>query len=116
MVVDNDSVDCSDFTSQAVQAARMVGLCQQGDGMSQANKNRGREAAVCVAALLGCLGLTGCAADYNGQSIPSPYYLSDDIQYFPAGPEFKLTREAAAQKEYRDTQAERLGPRPQPVP
>lgn len=32
----------------------------------------------------------------NGQTLPSPYYLQDDVQYFPAGPEFKLPREAAA--------------------
>jgi hypothetical protein len=69
------------------------------------------EAVLCVAILLACVGVMGCAADYNGQSLPSPSYLSDDPQYFPAGPEFKLTREAAAQKEYRDTQAERQNAR-----
>lgn len=30
----------------------------------------------------------------------SPYYLDDDIQYFPVGPEFKLSRDAAALKAY----------------
>ena len=34
----------------------------------------------------------------NGQTLPSPYYLQDDVQYFPSGPEFKLPREAAALK------------------
>lgn len=44
-----------------------------------------------------CLvGATGCQVSLNGQTLPSPYYLQDDIQYFPAGPEFKLPREAAA--------------------
>ena len=38
---------------------------------------------------------TGCQVSLNGQTLPSPYYLQDDIQYFPAGPEFKLSREAA---------------------
>jgi hypothetical protein len=80
--------------------------------MSQSNKTTCGKFALCGAALLACFGLTGCSADYNGQSLPSPYYLSDDIQYFPAGPEFKLTREAAAQKEYRDTQAARQAVRP----
>ena len=42
--------------------------------------------------------LTGCQSDIGGQTLPSPYYLYDDIQYFPAGPEFQLTREAAALK------------------
>ncbi|MGD0653558.1 MAG: hypothetical protein ABSA16_04385 [Thermoguttaceae bacterium] len=44
------------------------------------------------------LGLTGCQVDVGGQTLPSPYYLTDDVQYFPAGPEMKLSREAAAMK------------------
>ena len=32
----------------------------------------------------------------GGQTLPSATYLEDDVQYFPAGPEFKLPREAAA--------------------
>jgi len=51
------------------------------------------------------LGLTGCQIDAGGQSLPSPYYLTDDVQYFPAGPEFKLSREAAQQKAYAQEQA-----------
>lgn len=39
---------------------------------------------------------TGCQSDFGGQTLPSPWYLQDDVQYFPAGPEFKLSREAAA--------------------
>lgn len=45
-----------------------------------------------------CAGITGCQSDIGGQTLPSPYYLYDDIQYFPAGPEFQLTQEAAAMK------------------
>ncbi len=57
------------------------------------------------AALLGlglliAVGTTGCQIDVGGQTLPSPYYMSDDVQYFPPGPEFKLAREAAAMKEY----------------
>jgi hypothetical protein len=48
--------------------------------------------------LLGILGLTGCQIDVGGQTLPSPYYLQDDVQYFPPGPQFPLSREAAAQK------------------
>jgi hypothetical protein len=44
------------------------------------------------------LGATGCQVSLNGQTLPSPYYLQDDVQYFPSGPEFKLPREAAALK------------------
>lgn len=48
---------------------------------------------------LGCLALlagTGCQVDIGGQTLPSPYYLSDDVQYYSEGPEFKLQREATA--------------------
>ena len=44
---------------------------------------------------------TGCQYSYNGQTLPSPYYLQDDVQYFPSGPEFKLPREAAVLQEAR---------------
>ena len=48
--------------------------------------------------LLAAIGLTGCQVDLGGQTMPSPYYMSDDVQYFPSGPDFKLAREAAALK------------------
>lgn len=55
--------------------------------------------------VLGCLGSIGCQTTRNGQTLPSPHYLTDDIQYFPAGPEFPLTKEATQME--RD-QAERI--------
>ncbi|MEN6457488.1 MAG: hypothetical protein ABFC63_01035 [Thermoguttaceae bacterium] len=45
-------------------------------------------------------GLTGCQSDFGGQTLPSPFYMGDDVQYFPPGSSFKLAREAAAQKAY----------------
>lgn len=42
----------------------------------------------------------GCQITVGGQTLPSPYYTSDDVQFFPAGTEFKLSREAAAMKEF----------------
>jgi hypothetical protein len=44
------------------------------------------------------LGSVGCQVDIGGQTLPSPYYMTDDVQYFQPGPEFKLAREAAALK------------------
>ncbi|NLS92165.1 MAG: hypothetical protein GXX96_08305 [Planctomycetaceae bacterium] len=41
---------------------------------------------------------TGCQVDLGGQTLPSPWYTTDDVQYFPPGPEFKLQREATALK------------------
>ena len=49
-------------------------------------------------ALLVAVGVTGCQSDIGGQTLPSPYYMSDDVQYFPHGAEFKLSKEAAALK------------------
>jgi hypothetical protein len=43
---------------------------------------------------------TGCQVTSSGQTLPSPYYIRDDVQYFPPGPEFKLTEEANLMKAY----------------
>lgn len=59
-------------------------------------KVRATSGLLIVAAAWAATGLTGCQFSEGGQTLPSPYYLYDDVQYFPAGPEFKLSREAAA--------------------
>ena len=59
-----------------------------------------------VVGLLVGIGLTGCQIENGGQTLPSPYYMSDDVQYFQPGPEFKLAREAAAMKAYNQDQAQ----------
>ena len=61
-------------------------------------KNRYLSWVLCAATLVCCLSSTGCQVSVGGQTLPSSYFLNDDIQYFPKGPEFKLTREAAALK------------------
>jgi hypothetical protein len=61
----------------------------------QAAKRRLVAAILCSAATL----LTGCQVEMAGVTLPSPYYLSDDVQYYAPGPEFKLAREAAAIQE-----------------
>lgn len=62
---------------------------------------------LCGAGLMIVSGSTGCQVDVGGQTLPSPYYTKDDVQYFPPGPEFKLSREAAAQKLYAEEAAQR---------
>lgn len=57
-------------------------------------------ATLCGLGILAAVSTTGCQVDVGGQTLPSAYYLDDDVQYFPAGPEFKLSREAAAQKAF----------------
>ena len=39
---------------------------------------------------------TGCQVEVAGQTLPSPYHLSDDVQYYAPGHEFKLQNEASA--------------------
>ncbi len=65
--------------------------------------------------LLAGIGLTGCQIDQGGQTLPSPYYMDDDVQYYAPAAEFKLAREAAALKEYNQQQGQQAAPAP-PVP
>jgi hypothetical protein len=59
---------------------------------------RGWRGGLFALALFGICGLTGCQIDVGGQTLPSPWYLQDDVQYFPPGSQFPLSKEAAAQK------------------
>ena len=54
---------------------------------------------VAAVGLLSLVTATGCQVDVSGQTLPSPYWLFDDVQYFAPGTEFKLSREAAAMQE-----------------
>lgn len=73
-----------------------------------------RQRLVCGLGLAAALGLTGCQMDIGGQTLPSPYWQTDDMQYFPPGPEFKLSREAAAMKAFKQDQARAGAPAGQP--
>lgn len=55
----------------------------------------GQRGLAALAGLMVVSAMTGCQVDIGGQTLPSPYYTSDDVQYFPAGPEFPLSEEAA---------------------
>ena len=45
---------------------------------------------------------TGCLQSVvGGQTLPSAYYLDDDVQYFPAGPETKLANQIRALERYK---------------
>jgi hypothetical protein len=59
---------------------------------------RGWRGGLFALTLLGIVGLTGCQIDVGGQTLPSPWYMQDDVQYFPPGAQFPLSKEAAAQK------------------
>lgn len=47
----------------------------------------------------GCLQTT-----IGGQTLPSAYYLDDDVQYFPTGPEQKLANQIRALERYKAEQ------------
>lgn len=74
--------------------------------------NKKLRAILLGAGMLATLSLTGCQVDVGGQTLPSPWYMKDDIQYFPPGPQFKLSREAAAMREHAAEQQPQPGPRP----
>ena len=77
------------------------------------SQNHGRFGLLCLGLLLAAAG-TGCQSDVGGQTLPSPYWQTDDIQYFAPGTEFKLSREAAAMEAAkRDIP---LGGQPGPAP
>jgi hypothetical protein len=54
----------------------------------------------CLAAAASSALFTGCQTTIGGQTLPSPDYLTDDVQYFPAGPEFKLQNQVEAARKY----------------
>jgi hypothetical protein len=54
----------------------------------------------CLAAAASGILFTGCQTTIGGQTLPSPDYLTDDVQYFPAGPEFKLQNQVEAARKY----------------
>ena len=58
----------------------------------------------CRSLLLGLgvlpLAVTGCQSTVGGQTLPSANFLEDDIQFFPAGPEFQLSRQVEEIQRY----------------
>ena len=62
--------------------------------MSEAKRRHRTGKLLCGFGLLAGLCLTGCQVRIGGQTLPSPYYIYDDVQYFPAGHEFPLQNEA----------------------
>ncbi len=54
------------------------------------------------ACLLSGLGSVGCMqTNMGGQTLPSAYYLDDDVQYFPKGPETRLSNQIRALERYK---------------
>jgi hypothetical protein len=72
----------------------------------KSNRSKGwMHAVLCGVGLAAAISATGCQVSVSGQTLPSPYYTTDDVQYFPPGTEFKLSQEAAMMKAYNADQA-----------
>ncbi len=70
--------------------------------MTETKRSRAWQFAFLGVILVGGLApSTGCQVSVAGQTLPSPYYLHDDVQYFAAGSENKLANETAAMKKAR---------------
>ena len=61
--------------------------------------------ALVLGGILSLNGLCGCQTNIGGQTLPSAWYLRDDVQFFPAGPETLLPETVRAAKEYKAQQA-----------
>ena len=72
------------------------------EAITMKSKTTARLGWIAIATLAGLALNTGCQVHVAGQTLPSPYYLMDDIQYFPAGSENKLANETAALKADRE--------------
>jgi len=70
------------------------------------NGNSRRSAAALLLCGLFATAVTGCQSTVGGQTLPSGYYLRDDVQFFPPGPKFKLTNELRAHEQYQIEQDE----------
>ena len=62
-----------------------------------------------LACAASCTASVGCQSTIGGQTLPSYNYLRDDLQYYPHGPEFKLTKQVQAIEEYKARQQGLVG-------
>ena len=72
--------------------------------MNTKTNNRWLRGAFYGLSLAAALCTTGCQMSIGGQTLPSPFYLDDDVQYYAPSTEFKLPKEAAAQRAYKAEQ------------
>ena len=79
--------------------------------MKRESTSRWLRLTLCGLGLAPSLNATGCQVSVGGQTLPSPWYITDDVQYYAPGTEFKLSREAAAMKAYKaEQELQQAGP------
>ena len=64
-------------------------------------KSLGRYCGLAMVLALSSVGAGCLQATVGGQTLPSAYYLNDDVQYFPAGPETRLYNQIQALERYK---------------
>ena len=79
--------------------------------MKSKSTSRWMHVILCGMGLVAALSTTGCQVSLNGQTLPSPYYMQDDVQYFPPSTEFPLSKEAAMMQQ---AKAQQMSTRQQP--
>jgi hypothetical protein len=62
------------------------------------------------------VGATGCQTTVGGQTLPSAYFLQDDVQYFPAGSPDKIFLERRALEQYNAGQGQQVPGNEAPTP
>ncbi len=64
-------------------------------------QSTGWRMSVALMVLSASASMSGCfQTTVGGQTLPSAYYLEDDVQYFPAGPETRLYNQIQAMERY----------------
>ena len=72
--------------------------------MKAKSTKSGLPALLAALTLAATVSSTGCQITEAGQTLPSPWYILDDVEYFAPGTEFKLPREAASLQQSRAEQ------------
>ena len=77
--------------------------------LDKTNNCRRWTSSLLMLAALSAGGLTGCQSTVGGQNLPSGYYLLDDVQYFPAGPDYLLYNTERAYKQRQEDSGDASG-------
>jgi hypothetical protein len=97
-------IPLSDTKNMAFRSERCARRLKKNPGWNETMKASKTTSGFGIIAVAVCmLGMnTGCQVQVAGQTLPSAYYIEDDVQYFPAGSENKLANETAALKAERE--------------
>ncbi len=77
--------------------------------MSQLSRNTLRNLSFLAGMMLVGSALTGCQSTVGGQTLPSPDFLRDDVQYFPTYSEDLIPNQRRALEEYNAEQKAKYG-------